>query len=132
MAITWEEWIAREVYAMWCKENSRHVQYVCTTQHEDGGYSCMFCGGGLFACSRCGAFEGATPSECPGIKMTTEQSDRVYDCIIDFRFGQWVSGGCVTMYRPLPPAPPAGYTWDWDDVYQQISVFEYEPTVVDA
>lgn len=129
----WAEWLAHAVYAQWCRKNSGHVQYVCTQDHEDGREQyCMFCGGGLFACSRCGAFEGATPSECPGITMTADQADRVYDCVIDFRFGQWVSGGCVTMYHPPVPDPGPGMQWDWKQIEQYLLTQEYEPMVVDA
>lgn len=44
----------------------------------------MFCDGGLFACSVCSSFEGATTTECPGRQMTPEERDAVYAGDIDF------------------------------------------------
>lgn len=75
------------------KEESGHVDYVCTTEHEDGGWSCQFCAGGLFACARCGSFEGATTTHCPGVRMTAEQHDAVYAGELDYRAGEWVKAG---------------------------------------
>lgn len=73
------------------KRQSGHVDYECERDHEDG--TCMFCDGGLFACSRCGSFEGATTTHCPGVKMTADQHDAVYAGKLDFRSGQWVEAG---------------------------------------
>lgn len=67
-----------------------HQEYVCTVEHEDGGWNCQFCAGGLFACKECGSFEGATTSQCPGVQMNREESDLVYAGRLDFRNGYWV------------------------------------------
>jgi hypothetical protein len=64
-----------------------HVAIVCTDRECAG---CMFCDGGLFGCSRCGSFEGATTTDCPGEAMTGEQSDAVYAGDLDYRDGAWV------------------------------------------
>lgn len=132
----WWPYLTARIYAEWCRTNSGHVDFVCNVQHEDGGATCMFCAGGLAACSRCDAFEGATPSECPGIPMTGDQSDRVYEGIIDYRFGQWVSGGTVFMlysHTPPPPDPVPGFiTWNWDQIEEYIAAQEYEPRTVDS
>ena len=50
---------------------------------------------GCAACRICGGMEGSIPTECPGIKMTAEQSDDVYEGRADFRDGVWVSGPAV-------------------------------------
>lgn len=79
---------------------SGHVEYVCTQEHNDGGVGCQFCEGGLFACTTCGAFEGATPDHCPGEKMTPEQRDAVYAGDLNYRDGQWREGECCQVMRP--------------------------------
>lgn len=78
-----------------------HVDYVCTVQHENGGWTCQFCAGGLFACSVCGAFEGATPDECPGVKMTEMQTDQVYAGVLNYRAGEWRRNECCRVMRPI-------------------------------
>jgi hypothetical protein len=130
----WYPYIAARVYADWCQKNSGHVPYVCDAQHEDGGWNCMFCAGGLTYCTRCSAFEGATPSECPGVSMSPEQADAVYACIIDYRFGQWCSAGTVFMLHAWvsPPELPPHLRWDWDEIERYIAAQEYEPRTVDA
>ena len=65
-----------------------HTEYVCDGNHIPG--RCMFCDGGLFACSVCDSFEGATTTQCPGVKMTGEQADMVYNGELDYRHGQWI------------------------------------------
>lgn len=59
----------------------------------------MFCDGGLFACSVCGALEGATPTECPGTQMDTDTVDLVYAGDMDFVQGAW-------RPQPSPYSPP--------------------------
>ena len=58
---------------------------------EETGSSCMFCDGGLFGCSVCSSFEGATTTDCPGEKMTAEQNDEVYAGNLDFKDGKWIA-----------------------------------------
>lgn len=62
-----------------------HVPFNCRCDRT----ACMFCDGGLFACTRCASFEGATTTECPGESMTKEQQDSVYAGTLDFRDGEW-------------------------------------------
>ena len=50
---------------------------------------CIICDGDLAFCTVCNGAEGSLPTECPGIKMTSEQQDRVYHAEIDFRQGKW-------------------------------------------
>jgi hypothetical protein len=53
---------------------------------------CMVCDGGLFICVDCYAFEGATTTECPGVRCYNEMSDFVYQGLIDFKNGEWIVG----------------------------------------
>jgi hypothetical protein len=46
---------------------------------------CQFCDGGLFSCTACNGFEGTLPTDCPGVYMTEEQADAVYDGKLDYR-----------------------------------------------
>lgn len=76
-----------------------HTTYVCPGGHE--GAHCQFCDGGLFACSVCDSFEGATTSACPGRKMSGEEIDAVYQGRLDFQHGQWIqapSRHCPSFY----------------------------------
>jgi hypothetical protein len=51
----------------------------------------MFCDGGLFSCTVCDGFEGTLPTDCPGTRMTQEQSDATYDGNLDYREGRgWI------------------------------------------
>jgi hypothetical protein len=87
-------------------DNSGHVEYVCTC-HRVG---CMFCDGGLFRCTICDSFEGATTTQCPGRKMSKDEIDRVYAGVLDFREGEWVnapSGSCSSHYGERPGLPEA-------------------------
>lgn len=72
------------------KAMSKHIPYVCKDTHDYP--NCMFCHGGLFACSRCGCCEGATTTECPGVKLSMQQLDDIYAGKLDFKGGQWVEG----------------------------------------
>lgn len=77
-----------------------HVQYICPGKHE-GWYGCQFCDGGLFACTVCDSFEGATTSDCPGYRMSLYQKTCVYRGELDFRNGEWVneqSPHCPSYY----------------------------------
>ncbi|QDF18743.1 hypothetical protein SEA_SCENTAE_23 [Gordonia phage SCentae] len=75
-----------------------HVELVCTDDHDDGR-PCMFCDGGLFACSVCGSFEGATTTQCPKRRLTGDESDKVYAGALDYRNGQWLDG-VESFYSP--------------------------------
>lgn len=72
------------------KTGTQHIDFVCKIEHEDGGWTCQFCAGGLFACSVCASFEGATTTHCPGYDMDYEQRDDVYEGRRDFRWGRWI------------------------------------------
>jgi hypothetical protein len=60
----------------------------------------MFCEGGLFACAVCASFEGATTDDCPGRRMTAEESDAVYAGELNFRAGEWRQE-CCQIRRPV-------------------------------
>lgn len=70
--------------------------------HNDPEYyrPCMFCDGGLQACTVCDAFEGAWPDECPGRRMTAEESEKVYTGRLNFRDGEWREDECCHVMRP--------------------------------
>lgn len=52
---------------------------------------CMFCHGGLAACTRCGGGEGSLPTDCPGVRMSADDADLVYAGVLDHRRGRgWV------------------------------------------
>ncbi|HZA73350.1 MAG TPA: HD domain-containing protein [Propionibacteriaceae bacterium] len=112
-------------------EESGHVEYVCPGEHEDGGWSCQFCAGGLFSCTRCGSFEGATTTHCPGRQMTKEESDAVYAGRLDFRreapeslegpnSGMWVLVGS-------PHTPNRG--WESRKVMAEIDDFPIDAAI---
>jgi hypothetical protein len=78
-----------------------HVLVECDGETcRDYGRSCMWCDGGLSACTRCGAFEGAWPDQCPGERMTYEQLDAVHAGELNYRDGQWREGECCQVMRP--------------------------------
>jgi hypothetical protein len=64
----------------------KHTEFICKGGHDY--ISCQFCDGGLFACTVCDGAEGSLPTDCPGTKMTTEQSDAVYAGDLDYREGR--------------------------------------------
>lgn len=72
------------------KIGTEHVAYVCTVEHHDGEWTCQFCNGGLFSCTECGSFEGATTTHCPGYRMSEQTCDWVYDGSVDYRWGKWI------------------------------------------
>ncbi|QDH91773.1 hypothetical protein SEA_PHRAPPUCCINO_98 [Mycobacterium phage Phrappuccino] len=83
-----------------------HTEYVCPGKHEDGGWTCMFCAGGLFLCTVCGSDEGASTTQCPGRRMTTTENEQVDAGRLDFRGGRWVAQPSYYAY---------GYWyWAWD------------------
>lgn len=67
----------------------------CTREHHYSG--CMWCDGGLECCKVCGAFEGATPDECPGRRIPADFDDLIYKGIINFRNGNWYGECCNAM-----------------------------------
>lgn len=50
--------------------------------------TCMFCEGGLGACTVCHGLEGALPTDCPGERMGEEREARVYAGEVDYRDGR--------------------------------------------
>lgn len=52
---------------------------------------CFLCCGGLSLCRNCGGFEGSTPTDCPGYRMTERTADLVYAGSLDYRRAEgWV------------------------------------------
>jgi hypothetical protein len=63
----------------------------------------MFCDGGLFMCSVCGCFEGATTDHCPGDNITWYAMDEVYAGRLNFRDGAWRHEPCEIWNVPGRP-----------------------------
>lgn len=81
-----------------------HVKRECTCN----AVGCMFCDGGLFECTACRSFEGATTTECPGVPMNADQIDRVYEGLLDYFDGRWherASRYSPAFYKPRAPKP---------------------------
>jgi hypothetical protein len=85
----------------WSEEHTPIKHESCEQTH------CMFCDDGLFGCSVCGSFEGATTTHCPGRQMYAEYGDRVYRGEVDFRDGEWREGEC-SRHTPAYWRTPAG------------------------
>lgn len=67
----------------------KHTWYECHGKHESPG--CMFCDGGLGACTVCNGFEGTLTTDCCGRKMTEDEERRVYkEGTLDFQNGAWL------------------------------------------
>lgn len=68
-------------------DNTGHVDVKCTNDYCVG---CVFCTGGLSACTVCGGAESSMPSTCPGELMDEETSNAVQAQRRDFRGGKWI------------------------------------------
>jgi hypothetical protein len=78
-----------------------HVLLVCNKSCRRNDYrNCMWCDGGLTACTLCYAFEGAWPDECPGVPMAHDQSKAVHAGELNYRDGQWREGEICQVMRP--------------------------------
>ena len=70
-----------------------HKYYSCAPLYmcrDNGGWSCLYCDGGLCDCTVCGGAEGSLTSECPGVRMTEEQEYLVSKPgTLDFKNGKW-------------------------------------------
>jgi len=65
-----------------------HTWYECHCEQS----GCMFCDGGLGACTVCGGAEGTLTTECCGRRLTEEEKDKVYkEGTLDYLDGQWVN-----------------------------------------
>ena len=59
----------------------KHVQAKCTKQDCGGG--CEACC--LAVCSVCGCYEGSLTTECPGVSVSFDKQQEIYnDCTIDY------------------------------------------------
>lgn len=94
-------------------DDDGHVLLVHPPGHHDGdldsGVHCMFCEGGLSACTVCGAFEGAWPDQCPGEPMTAYVSDSVYAGSLNYRDGAWRAEACQVRRPAEERLTEAGY-----------------------
>lgn len=54
-------------------------------------YGCIFCDGGLSACTVCHGFEGTLTTECCGRPLTEDEEDRIYTkANLDYKDGKWL------------------------------------------
>lgn len=58
--------------------------------HSCKNVDCFTCDQGLADCIVCGGAEGSLPTDCPGLKMSAEARQGVYDKKLDFVKGKWV------------------------------------------
>lgn len=72
-----------------CVEGRRELEAKDGEKRYCESYGCMWCDGGLEACSVCGSFEGATTTDCPGAEMHHFTRDKVYTTELDFVNGNW-------------------------------------------
>ena len=63
-----------------------HVAFKCETDCE----GCIFCGGGLFHCTKCDGFECSLTSECPGEAIGETRAALICAGVLDFRGLGWV------------------------------------------
>lgn len=54
--------------------------------------SCPVCDGGLSICKVCSGAEGALTTDCPGIRITSQQIEQVYAGKLDFIGHSWTAG----------------------------------------
>lgn len=72
----------------------RHKRERCCGQHDDGGWTCPVCSGGLFVCSTCGCVEGELATDCPGERLHEDERGAIYNGHVDFvRDRGWVAKG---------------------------------------
>ena len=48
-------------------------------------------------CVLCGGFEGGLTTHCSGVRVSADDSDRVYKGLIDYRDGKWVNQPTIHM-----------------------------------
>jgi hypothetical protein len=77
-----------------------HNLYTTANHNCDPDLHCNICDGGLSLCMICGGAEGALPTHCPGVKMTSDQIELVYDGKLDYIEGQWVKNPPPRRARP--------------------------------
>lgn len=63
-------------------------EFVTACSNPDCGGSCFICCCGY--CRRCGLFEGALTTDCPGEDVYRTHADAVYAGGLDYRQGVWL------------------------------------------
>jgi hypothetical protein len=77
------------------KKKIDHVYFKCDCWKT----GCMFCDGGLGACTVCMGIEGSLTTECCGRPITEAEELLIYNRgILDFRNGEWVYKPNYTRY----------------------------------
>lgn len=73
----------------------RHKWYHCGDDCE----GCLFCEGGIAACTRCGGGEASLPTDCPGSKMGFVIESAITCGMLDYR--RRVGWICTTSGAPV-------------------------------
>jgi len=55
-------------------------------------YPCMVCDGGLFICTVCHTMEGALTTNCCGMPIGPNLTERIYAGRVDYVGDEWVLG----------------------------------------
>lgn len=58
--------------------------------HENHNCECIVCKGGLALCERCGGAEASMPTDCPGRKLTADESDMIQAGNLDYKDGKFI------------------------------------------
>lgn len=86
-----------------CRKNGGPISKFCTCEH------CTLC-----VCEVCGAFEGGLTTDCPGMKVSFDRQQEVYETNLDYTDDRgWHQGEPSKRRSPrfgeakLPPQPPS-------------------------
>lgn len=83
---------------------------------NDDYYHCMFCEGGLSACTTCGGLEGSLTKDCAGSELSSFTLDKVWKGDIDFRDGNWTRENTSTVFRKMNRDEQDMFSdWIWND-----------------
>jgi len=92
----------------------KHVLKTSKDCDKEDCPGCNICEGGLVLCKVCGGAEGSLPTDCPGVKMTTEQDEAVYVGILNYAKGYWwekLRSGWALRWTTHVPTSPGWYWW---------------------
>lgn len=84
-----------------------------------GEEGCIVCEGGLGLCETCGGAESSLPTDCPGVKMTSEQMDAVSAGTLDYRSGAWRTLRYRADYNDIPAIYESRWLRGWQVLDQQ-------------
>ncbi len=67
----------------------------CTTPY------CPWCDGGLVHCTVCMGTEGTLPSSCPGTPISDTDQQLIFEGMLNYQDGTWVSGAHTPHPKPF-------------------------------